>query len=495
MEIPTGLFLPRGGKIPILVETRQSMIDKTDCNFKNRALLSTFVKVGMIIVFALSTFVVIFLLSYKDELLIGVLLAIVPFAIILFNYPFIGLLIIIAMIPLESAFLSLYGGALTVTRLVGLFVFCGWAIGMFVKHQKIKLFSSMKWIVAFSTWAGLSFFWAVYTEEVVVRIQTLIQLIALAILVVNEINSIHRLKIVLTILVISCLLAALLGVTGIAVDRSSFLLTLENQGAKEYTAYIGMVILLASIYFSFGGKLQKVLSLGAALICVFPLFAGGERGIILALGLSTVTVLALSQYKTRLLAIVPLVIIFLYFSFQFMGRSNLISQVVVQRFSINSVLESGGSNRFDIWKVGLVLVKHNPVMGVGLNNFPNRFADYVPPTVLNKHLRPGRDPHNDLLGITGDLGFIGLFLYLGLLTSTCMPLIRLFFKHIRPEAHLYATIILGLMIYCLGVGLTSTFMWRKIFWLALALTSITPDILASTWPAFTVIKGDHGQSS
>jgi hypothetical protein len=187
-EIPAGLSLAPDGKNQTAVETSLDMIDKTYYNPKTRDLIMNIAKVGIIIASALSTFVIIFLLSYRDELLIAMLLAIIPFAIVLFNFPFVGLLILIAMIPLESAFLSLSGGTITVTRLVGLFIFCGWAIGLCVKRQKVKLASPTKWIVAFSVWAGLSFFWAVYPEEVLVRIQTLIQLIALTVLVVNEIK-------------------------------------------------------------------------------------------------------------------------------------------------------------------------------------------------------------------------------------------------------------------------------------------------------------------
>src|SRR5690606_22697824 len=95
----------------------------------------------------------------------------------------------------------------------------------------------------------------------------------------------------------------------------------------------------------------------------------------------------------------------------FLLRSyGIISPFILGR--ISTLLSSGGigtaAGRWNIWAVGLELVKDNLLIGVGLNNFPIRFEDYIGASWLAESygVYAGRDPHNIFLSVQGELGLV-----------------------------------------------------------------------------------------
>jgi O-antigen ligase len=79
----------------------------------------------------------------------------------------------------------------------------------------------------------------------------------------------------------------------------------------------------------------------------------------------------------------------------------------------------GGTGRVDIWKVGLRMVRHNPIQGVGSGNFQTSSIHYL--------LEPGklvRDDfivdtpkvaHNTYLQVLAELGIVGFTLFMTIL--------------------------------------------------------------------------------
>lgn len=73
----------------------------------------------------------------------------------------------------------------------------------------------------------------------------------------------------------------------------------------------------------------------------------------------------------------------------------------------------GLSHRLDVWSAGVNMVFHNPLFGVGTGNFP---------LLINKYSKvflseDSRAAHNTFLSVTGELGVVGLLLFLWLLIS------------------------------------------------------------------------------
>lgn len=121
--------------------------------------------------------------------------------------------------------------------------------------------------------------------------------------------------------------------------------------------------------------------------------------------------------------------------------------------------------RIDIWLVGWELVKDNALLGVGLNNFPVRFGDYIDRAKgLTQHMRPGWDPHNTFMSVAGELGVIGLLLFLGFLAVQT--------RQVWPWGKTTSVTGLVVVAYVVLNGMVDTDQYRKYFWYALALAPL-----------------------
>ena len=181
------------------------------------------------------------------------------------------------LIPLEFAFLSLGGGAATITRFVGLFVFGVWIFQSIFKRNKIIIPSSLQLPIVFVLWGCLSVIWAFNKNVTVSRIQTVLQLVILALLVINMINDRKQLKGLVSALFIGCFIATFLGLAGIGLKMDSKLLTLQNQGANEYGCYVGILFFIGTILLFFETGKNWSFGFVVILLSTIPLFQVNEK--------------------------------------------------------------------------------------------------------------------------------------------------------------------------------------------------------------------------
>jgi O-antigen ligase len=124
----------------------------------------------------------------------------------------------------------------------------------------------------------------------------------------------------------------------------------------------------------------------------------------------------------------------------------------------------GGSlnERLNIWAAGLQVFATHPVLGVGAGTF----SQAVEPI-----LKEPRAPHNAFLAIAVEEGFVGLFLWLSLIT---LP----FLKVLKFSPHKRWLWLVTLAILLIGF-VSLNFEWRKVTWLMLAFAAAysTRDIL------------------
>ncbi len=99
-------------------------------------------------------------------------------------------------------------------------------------------------------------------------------------------------------------------------------------------------------------------------------------------------------------------------SFLFLG------QPIISRF-ISSFDAAEGSNagRILIWQNAIEVFKQNPVIGVGVGNYPLTQDEFI-------SSRSPINAHNTYLEIVTELGLSGLLLWLGMLTSALWLLFR-----------------------------------------------------------------------
>ncbi|BDG37557.1 O-antigen ligase family protein [Saccharococcus caldoxylosilyticus] len=85
-------------------------------------------------------------------------------------------------------------------------------------------------------------------------------------------------------------------------------------------------------------------------------------------------------------------------------------------------------SRVTLWKTGWVMMKENPILGVGIGNYLVRYKDYV---TKYPELYIGHDQysvHNSYLKVGAETGFIGLAAFLAIYVIYYVYLLRLYFS-------------------------------------------------------------------
>ena len=414
--------------------------------------------------------------SEKWALIVPVLATVV----LILVRPFWGLLLFAVLIPLESAFLSLGGGAATVTRFLGLFIFGVWVIQIIFKRLKIFVPSNLKYAIAFISWGCISILWAFNQSATLDRIQTALQLIMLALLVVNLVDDPEKLRHLLVALFIGCFIATFLGVMGIGVESDHYLLTLQNQGAKEYGSYVGIIFLVGTILLIFTKGKDRSIGMVAILFSIIPLIRVNERGVFLAVGLAWMAIALITRQKARTIFIIVLLSIIVYILPAVLEQRGVISSYNAERLTIQNIIETGGTGRIEIWDVGFRMFKNNWIAGAGWGNFPFVYFQYTPNTLLGLTSKiTGSDPHGDLMGVAGELGLIGVLLFLTFYSKILLNNLKKYHDLKGAQNNVLAILVIALLVYCFSIGLTSTYLWRKVYWLILGLGILVPKLLAT----------------
>ncbi|MBN1894316.1 O-antigen ligase family protein [bacterium] len=392
-------------------------------------------------------------------------------AVLTLHYPLFGWLLLVFMIPLESAFLSIGGGVVTYTRLLGILL-CGlWVLKVIVEQRPIIIIPYAKWFLPLIFWAVLSIEWAGNVSLSLSLLMTLLQMFVLGFVMYNEVHDAKQLGAMLFVLMMSCALAAIIGYFKIGSMDENSLLKLGGQGVKEYATMVGTAFLSGIILFSFRRQNhEKIFYMLISVVCIYPLFAAGERGVILGLAVGWIVITMVSRRKFSKIAFAFLICLALYGFFHLAIQNELLSNYTINRFHLTELIKSGGMGRIDILRVGLSIVKDRPIFGIGLGNFPVAYLRYSRNPILGRYI--GLGPHNDFLGIATELGIIGLFLFIGMIVDLCVRIFRLFREPLDHERYTLLIWLFGLWFYCLTTSMTSDYIYRKFYWLLIALIEI-----------------------
>ena len=178
----------------------------------------------------------------------------------------------------------------------------------------------------------------------------------------------------------------------------------------------------------------------------------------------------------------------------FFSRPFLRDQVVTRAQSIyapQNQEDKTGSGRTNIWKAAARTASENPILGVGYGSFRYISEELILQT-------PGVDlevygdrsegdnyaAHQTYLGTAAELGFTGLFLYLGILVTTGLALRRtvkraalLGAPFVGRVAH---ALLLGLMTWAVTAAFLST-ETARMFWVIVGLSLALPRLLPEPW--------------
>jgi O-antigen ligase len=128
---------------------------------------------------------------------------------------------------------------------------------------------------------------------------------------------------------------------------------------------------------------------------------------------------------------------------------------------MQEALASRAQGRLDIWLVGLEVVKHYGLFGVGLDNFPIAFQQYAGRQMVFRTFSVV--PHNIYLQALAETGVLGLLLLIGSLSVQ----MRAVAKAVRGAKGGIADALVPYEAAAWGIivhAMVANLLWRKMFW-------------------------------
>lgn len=187
------------------------------------------------------------------------------------------------------------------------------------------------------------------------------------------------------------------------------------------------------------------------LITIPAIFFTYSRGAVV--GLVVVSLLMLLQAKQRL-ALLPAIVFGLGIAFFFTPESWQ-TRMDPDR---PGALDASAQSRLNAWRFCWNLASDSPIAGGGFETFTPALFDVYAPNVRDVH-----GPHSIYFGVLAEHGFVGLFLYLGLVAS-CFRAARRIVKQARIDGDYVAVHYANMFRFSLVGFLTSgAFLGRAYF--------------------------------
>lgn len=220
----------------------------------------------------------------------------------------------------------------------------------------------------------------------------------------------------------------------------------------EFAQYLGLLSPMALAYFLYNKR--KSTSLISGLVYIFALIAliaSLSRiewvNIIGVLFLMLIFGLYKKQLKTYSFRVRTLIIFLVVV---------IISVIFAKQIILRATSRDFGSAfaRIPMSKVAFQMIIHNPILGVGLNNYAERMYEYGLGRLL-----PGQTygVHNAFLALCGEIGIAGLLSLLYLWILTYRKMIYIFRKARYPLWNYSAGLICGLTAFIIHANLEQSF--------------------------------------
>jgi O-antigen ligase len=248
-----------------------------------------------------------------------------------------------------------------------------------------------------------------------------------------------------------------LPIINIGITRATAAFPNANVLGVYLSAIAPLIIGLALFYYR---GLKKVLMLLVAGLAAFGIVLTFSRGTALALYLSVLLICLVRKNKTLSALLIILLVIFPFImpkSIKSWAKEVNYNPV---RFMLN--------DRISVYKNTVNMIKHHPVVGVGTNTFSKNYLTYKLPEPEWARTTDSMYAHNHYLQMAGEIGLVGLAIFLWLLY-------RLFSENFRIYRRLkddYLKVVSISLIACffafLVNGLTETSLYYSrvsmIFW-------------------------------
>ncbi|MBU0628103.1 MAG: O-antigen ligase family protein [Nanoarchaeota archaeon] len=425
----------------------------------------------LIILLGILTGVSLFLMGFKLFILAAICVSLMVVFVI---EPWIGLMALIFVIPLERFLVFPEYSFLSPMKLLVIAVFASWIVHMGIYGMAKPVKSSQNIILmSFAVLCLLPLFFMIDISAFLGSYSRLIMLIGLFFMITNIIKTKRRLEITLWVVVISVFVGSLIGVvqslTGYYLGYVSAEIS-YIYGAREigglFSPNTFALAIAASlpilIYFLLNNS-SKGRSLLARRIALFVIlfinvaaifFSKSRSGFI---GICIVAFLALFGYRgwlyqhKRLTSLMVLSIILVFLLFvpaSYINRVLSLKQLANFR-NPDSIDESSLRMRVRLQEVDLKIFLEHPMLGVGLGNFGHYAVEY---NMGASHA------HNSYLTVAVETGIFGLLLFLLFLLNS-FNYLRMMNNKNKNLSGIRIALKISLIIICISLLYDFTFLF------------------------------------
>jgi O-antigen ligase len=257
------------------------------------------------------------------------------------------------------------------------------------------------------------------------------------------------------------------GIFGAVAGVWGLLLGLRSYGLNGDANLFGIIaasMIPLTIYYrrqSTTTKEKVIYTLVLLLVLGGAAGAGSRSGVIAAAAVLFATMMYRPGISTgrKLAAAVPAILV-----------TAVIAVVLLVANPNTLVRGTDSSGRTDFWNVSFSLIEERPLLGVGLGNVDRQIPGRLATTPGNDILADSRDEvtsHNAYLDMLGDLGVIGLGIFLFILVMTILGLLRPRWKQTK-ESSVY---LLLMFIPALTGSMFVTIVNNKLAWSIIGLSA------------------------
>lgn len=372
---------------------------------------------------------------------------------------------------------------------------------------RIRLSPPLVWATLYISWAILSGVWSAGPDGTRFLLQSLVIALIYMFAFASLLNTERDLKVFLyPLIVVAALIAGLsviaFGTPDMKIPYLDLLQAGRAQGAvgdPDFFAGMCLVFTPLGIVLASEAKEQwvRLLMIGATVTLLMGTFLSLSRGAFLAtmvLGLLFLASRPERLFRARREKAAALFLVALGMA-GFLSRPFLREQVVSRAESIyapKTQEEASGAGRTELWKGALRTARENPIFGVGYGSFPSISQELilhtpgVNPLVFQKRKQGDNFvAHNTYLGTAAELGFTGLFLYLALMISIGLSLLKTSRRAMQAGVPF-----VGRVAHALVLGLTAwavcTFFLNgetaRTFWIIIGITLALPKLVPDAVP-------------
>jgi probable O-glycosylation ligase (exosortase A-associated) len=301
--------------------------------------------------------------------------------------------------------------------------------GLLVNPTSLKLPPYLKWLLAFAVWVSIAATQSTYPSVVAESVTTLWKLVIIVFIATNALRTRPQVRLFMVSFLACFMLFPVRGalsnffiyhndVQGRAIWN--FVYSNPNDLGAMAMLQLSMALTIAAAEPK--GWIRRAAYL-SVLLLVFLILLTQSRGVFIGLILFVAMLIAGQRRRLRLivrLAVVAVILVALAPSSVWERLGTLRHATTVQTLDEVDGEEGSARQRWEIWRVATKIIREHPVYGVGLGAYKNYHRIYALQSEFNPTARGGRDTHSLYLNVLAETGYIGLALYLGMLTAIFM---------------------------------------------------------------------------